>query len=810
MKNSSASARKADWRDQITVRLKEGALIALAALCAYLWMALLTYNPTDPGWTHTSAVQEVHNAAGRAGAWFADILFMVLGYFAYVFPLLLAVKTWQVFRARHEPWLWSGWLFSWRLIGLVFLILSGSALAFIHFHSAPGLPASAGGALGQSLGQLAINALNVQGSTLVFLAFFLFGMTVFADLSWFRVMDLTGKIALDLVELIQTGFSRWWGARAERKQMLAQLREDDYDAPAAPKAVRREPAPKVKAPSSERVEPAFEPALEPDVPFDLEPEAPRRAAPVIAAPAPSKLATEPAKRTEKPKPVTQFVDAAVAGTVPPISLLDPPEKKQRSYSAESLESMSRLLEVKLKEFGVEVVVEGVYPGPVITRFEIQPAAGVKVSRISNLAKDLARSLAVISVRVVEVIPGKTTVGIEIPNEDRQIVRFSEVLESATYDDAKSPVTLALGHDIGGNPIVADLAKMPHLLVAGTTGSGKSVGVNAMLLSILFKSTPEEARLIMIDPKMLELSIYEGIPHLLCPVVTDMKEAANALRWSVAEMERRYKLMAAMGVRNLAGFNRKVKDAEEAGTPLTDPLYRRESMEDEAPLLKTLPTIVVVVDEFADMMMIVGKKVEELIARIAQKARAAGIHLILATQRPSVDVITGLIKANIPTRMAFQVSSKIDSRTILDQGGAEQLLGHGDMLYLPPGTGLPVRVHGAFVSDDEVHRVVEAWKQRGAPDYIEDILAGADEGSSSGSFEGGGEGSEGSEEDPLYDEAVRFVTESRRASISSVQRKLKIGYNRAARMIEAMEMAGVVTPMNTNGSREVIAPAPIRD
>src|SRR5690606_21717665 len=483
------------------------------------------------------------------------------------------------------------------------------------------------------------------------------------------------------------------------------------------------------------------------------------------------------------------------------------EKKDTGYSEEALQAMSRLLEVKLKEFGVEVAVENVYPGPVITRFEIQPAPGIKVSRISNLAKDLARSLAVISVRVVEVIPGKTTVGIEIPNEDRQIVRFSEVLAAPEYESAKSPVTLALGHDIGGRPVFADLAKMPHLLVAGTTGSGKSVGVNAMILSILFKSTPEEARLIMIDPKMLELSIYEGIPHLLCPVVTDMKEAANALRWCVAEMERRYRLMAAMGVRNLAGFNRKIKEAEEAGTPLTDPLYKRQSMEDEPPLLGKLPTIVVIVDEFADMMMIVGKKVEELIARIAQKARAAGIHLILATQRPSVDVRTGLIKANIPTRMAFQVSSKIDSRTILDQGGAEQLLGHGDMLFLPPGTGLPIRVHGAFVSDDEVHRVVEAWKQRGAPDYIEDILAGAEE-SGSGFDGGGGEGGgEGSEEDPLYDEAVRFVTESRRASISAVQRKLKIGYNRAARMIEAMEMAGVVTSMNTNGSREVLAPPP---
>ena len=776
-------------------------MIALGALCAYLWMALLTYDPADPGWTHTSNVQHVQNAAGRAGAWFADVLFMALGYFAFLFPLLLAIKTFQVFRARHQPWSWNGWLFSWRLIGLVFLILSGSALAYIHFQFANNLPASAGGALGESLGQLAEAALNVQGSTLLLLAFFLFGLTVFTDLSWFKVMDLTGKITLDLAELIQSFFSRWWSARNERKQVVAQLREADdvVNEVAGSLSDSRERA-RVKERLLEREESLSKHMSERD----------KRPAPVIPPPVPAKP-VEQSKRVLKEKQATLFVDPLIEGSVPPLSLLDVAEKQQKQYSPESLEAMSRLLEIKLKEFGVEVIVESVHPGPVITRFEIQPAAGVKVSRISNLAKDLARSLAVISVRVVEVIPGKTTVGIEIPNEDRQIVRFSEVLSSAPYDDAKSPVTIALGHDIGGKPVIADLAKMPHLLVAGTTGSGKSVGVNAMILSILFKSTPEDARLIMIDPKMLELSIYEGIPHLLCPVVTDMKEAANALRWSVAEMERRYKLMAAMGVRNLAGFNRKVKEAEEAGTPLTDPLYRRESMEDEAPLLKKLPTIVVVVDEFADMMMIVGKKVEELIARIAQKARAAGIHLILATQRPSVDVITGLIKANIPTRMAFQVSSKIDSRTILDQGGAEQLLGHGDMLYLPPGTGLPIRVHGAFVSDDEVHRVVEAWKARGAPDYIEEILVGAEE--SGGGFDGsGGEGGsgEGSEEDPLYDEAVRFVTESRRASISAVQRKLKIGYNRAARMIEAMEMAGVVTSMNTNGSREVLAPPPTRD
>ncbi|KJK05788.1 DNA translocase FtsK [compost metagenome] len=802
MKKSTATSNPLPvplWRQQLHYRLKEGALIAMGALCLYLWMALLTYDQADPGFSHTSNVEQVQNAAGRAGAYFADVLFMVLGYFAYIFPLLLAIKTWQIFRERHQPWQWSGWLFSWRLIGLVFLVLSGAALAHIHFHSAASLPASAGGALGESLGDLAKNALNVQGSTLMFIALFLFGLTVFTDLSWFKVMDITGKITLDLFELFQGAANRWWAARNERKRLVAQLREVDdqvHDVVAPVVPDRREQA-KAKERIIERDQ-----ALSKHVA-----ERAQQPAPVIM-PAPVK-APEPSKRVQKEKQAPLFVDSAIEGTLPPISILDPAEKKQVNYSPESLAGVGHLLEIKLKEFGVEVSVDSIHPGPVITRYEIQPAAGVKVSRIANLAKDLARSLAVTSVRVVEVIPGKTTVGIEIPNEDRQIVRFSEVLSSPQYDEAKSPVTMALGHDIGGKPVITDLAKMPHLLVAGTTGSGKSVGVNAMILSILFKSGPEDAKLIMIDPKMLELSIYEGIPHLLCPVVTDMKDAANALRWSVAEMERRYKLMAAMGVRNLAGFNRKVKDAEEAGEPIYDPMFKRESMDDVPPLLKTLPTIVVVVDEFADMMMIVGKKVEELIARIAQKARAAGIHLILATQRPSVDVITGLIKANIPTRMAFQVSSKIDSRTIIDQGGAEQLLGHGDMLYMPPGTSLPIRVHGAFVSDEEVHRVVEAWKQRGAPDYNDDILNGVEEAGSG--FEGGsGGGDDDAETDALYDEAVQFVLESRRASISAVQRKLKIGYNRAARMIEAMEMAGVVTAMNTNGSREVIAPGPSRD
>lgn len=788
-------------RMQLHDRLQDAALIGLAALCLFLWMALFTYNQADPGFSHSGTLNTIDNAGGRSGAWLADALFLFLGHFAYLVPLVLLAKTIHLYQRRGHPLGWNPWRLLWRSLGFLVLLVAGTTLADIHF-SAEGLPGSAGGILGHMLNAVAVHALNVQGSTLLFLAIFLVGLTAFIDLSWMRLLDLAGKVTLDLVEFLHNLAQRRWEQHLAQKQVRAQERDIDLRVrtvvePVVSDLLERS---KLKEQLLEREQTLVKTIAARE----------KRTTPTINV-LETPQVSEPSRRVQKEKQTPLFADAAMEGTLPPISLLDPAEKKQKKLSPESLEMLSRLLEIKLKEFGVEVVVDSVHPGPVITRFEIQPAAGVKVSRISNLAKDLARSLAVISVRVVEVIPGKTTVGIEIPNEDRQIVRFSEVLESAEYDEAKSPVCIALGHDISGRPIIADLARMPHLLVAGTTGSGKSVGVNAMILSILFKSTPEDARLIMIDPKMLELSIYEGIPHLLCPVVTDMKEAANALRWSVAEMERRYKLMSVMGVRNLASFNRKVKDAIEAGTPLLDPLFKRQTMDEEVPTLRTLPTIVVVVDEFADMMMIVGKKVEELIARIAQKARAAGIHLILATQRPSVDVITGLIKANIPTRIAFQVSSKIDSRTILDQGGAEQLLGHGDMLYLPPGSGLPIRVHGAFVSDDEVHRVVDDWKKRGAPNYIEEILNGASDESGSATGEGGyGEGGEGSEEDPLYDEALRFVTESRRASISAVQRKLKIGYNRAARMIEAMEMAGVVTAMNTNGSREVIAPPPFRD
>ncbi|MEY2721249.1 MAG: hypothetical protein RL597_694, partial [Pseudomonadota bacterium] len=537
-----------------------------------------------------------------------------------------------------------------------------------------------------------------------------------------------------------------------------------------------------------------------------------RPKPRIEAPAPQ---PEKSERVNKERQVPLFT--AKAGELPPLQLLDDPPAREATYSAEALEAMSRLVELKLKDFGVEVEVVAVQPGPVVTRFEMRPAPGVKASQISSLSKDLARALSAISVRVVEVIPGKSVMGLEIPNEKREVVTLGEIVKSKAYDDIGSPLALALGKDIGGAPIVADLQRMPHLLVAGTTGSGKSVAINAMVLSMLYKSTAEDVRLIMIDPKMLELSVYEGIPHLLAPVVTDMKEAANALRWCVAEMERRYQLMAAMGVRNISGFNRKVKDANEAKTPIKDPVLMARAANDptidqsKIPDLEPLPFVVVIIDELADLMMIVGKKVEELIARLAQKARASGIHLILATQRPSVDVITGLIKANIPTRIAFQVSAKVDSRTILDQGGAESLLGHGDMLYLPPGTSMPTRVHGAYVADAEVHRVVEALRKAGAPNYIEEVLSGPKgpiPGLAGEEGEGGvgGEGGD-SEKDALYDEAVKIVVTERKPSISYVQRRLKIGYNRAARLIEAMEAAGLVGPLQANGGREILVPAP---
>jgi len=767
------SSTVSTWSVHVSRSLTEGSMLVLLAVAIYILVSLSTYNSADPGWSYIGPETEVANSMGRVGAWCADVLLLLFGYLAFILPPMIAYRAWLVFKhQRHqEEWLWP--MFWVRGVGLVMTLVAGTALAALYFQSdGQQLPASAGGVLGWEVGSWTLSIFGAVGATLLLLTFFLVGITVFTSLSWIDVIDLTGKLALQGVEKSKQGFiylNTRWQSRKETKAIENV------------KAEREEPFVAKKLVIAERKAPVIKTV--PKVP-------------------------EASGRVQIEKQQSLF-DADASGTLPALALLDQLKPgAQTGFSAEVLESMSRLLEIKLKDFGVVAEVMAVQPGPVVTRFEIQPAAGVKASRITNLAKDLARSLAVISVRVVEVIPGKTFVGIEIPNEQREMIMLNEVISSVVFDEAKSPLTLALGKDISGQPIVADLAKMPHLLVAGTTGSGKSVGLNAMLLSLLFKATADEVRLIMIDPKMLELSVYDGIPHLLTPVVTDMKEAANALRWCVAEMERRYKLMAAMGVRNLAGFNRKVLDAEKAGTPIKDPVWKPtdgDELGQEPPFLESLPYIVVVIDEFADMMMIVGKKVEELIARIAQKARAAGIHLILATQRPSVDVITGLIKANVPSRIGFQVSSRIDSRTILDQGGAEQLLGHGDMLYLPPGTSMPVRVHGAFVSDEEVHRVCDDWRKRGGSHYLEDILEGTHDTSSMG----GASGDSDSEQDEYYDLAVEFITETRRASISSVQRKFKIGYNRSARIIEAMEAAGVVTEMQNNGSREVLAPSPIK-
>ncbi|RCX31946.1 DNA translocase FtsK [Thioalbus denitrificans] len=739
--------------------VREGALILFSAVALYLLLALVTYQPTDPGWTHSGSGGAATNAGGVAGAWFADIFLALFGYMAYLVPLMVGYSGWLVFQGRQGEMATQWTRFSLRAVGFVVTVATGCGLAWLHFDTpSMVLPQSSGGILGEVVGGGLHAVFNFMGSTLLLLALFLTGVTLFTGLSWFGLMDAVGRFTLGALDTFRTR------VRSLRERLAARraVQERREIAKAEVKKVEKRKPPRIE--------------------------------PVIAQP-------EPSKRVEKERQVPLFKNPE-SGTLPTLGLLDKGDKAQTSYSKEALAAISRQVELKLMDFGVEAQVVAVNPGPVITRFELQPAPGVKGHQISNLAKDLARSLSAVSVRVVEVIPGKSVIGLEIPNENRAIVHLSEVLTSRAYDEAASPLTLALGKDISGNPVVVDLARMPHLLVAGTTGSGKSVALNAMLLSLVYKALPDEVRLILIDPKMLELSVYQGIPHLLAPVVTDMKEAANALRWCVAEMERRYRLMASLGVRNIAGFNRKVREAHKAGTPIPDPLASPD-LEGEPPVLDPLPYIVVLVDEYADLMMVVGKKVEELIARLAQKARASGVHLILATQRPSVDVITGLIKANIPTRIAFQVSSKVDSRTILDQPGAEQLLGHGDMLYLPPGTGLPMRVHGAYVADAEVHRVVEDLRARGEPDYVEAVL----EGGSDGEGGPGGDGGEDAESDPLYDEAVRVVTETRRASISSVQRRLKIGYNRAARMIEAMEQAGIVSEMQTNGSREVIAPPP---
>ncbi len=745
--------------------LREGALWIFIALGLILFAALVTYRPTDAGFSHSGPGGTVENAVGPVGAWIGDLLFLLFGNPAFLFPVLLMFAGWLAYRARQdgEPVCRKTLLL--RISGFLLTLGASCGLATLHF-SGEGLPHTAGGVLGDLVGNGLAGALSFLGATLLLLALWLAGVSVFTGVSWLAVMDAVGRGTLGLVDGVRGRIAGVRDAAASRK--AAQQRREEV----------REKKKKTVRKTPPRIEPAIKPVAK-------------------------------SERAERERQVSLF-GTGTPGEIPPLSLLDDPPPEVAKYSEEALEAMSRLVELKLRDFGVEVEVVAVNPGPVITRFELQPAAGVKVSQISNLAKDLARALSAISVRVVEVIPGKSVVGLEIPNENRDLVTLGEILNSAAYDELKSPLALALGKDISGQSVVTDLARMPHLLIAGTTGSGKSVAINAMVLSLLYKATPEQVRLIMIDPKMLELSVYEGIPHLLAPVVTDMKEAANALRWCVAEMERRYMLMAALGVRNIGGFNRKVRDAASKGEPLKDPLWKLPEVYDEENPpepedLEPLPYIVVLIDELADMMMIVGKKVEELIARLAQKARASGVHLILATQRPSVDVITGLIKANIPSRIAFQVSSRVDSRTILDQMGAEALLGHGDMLYLPPGTSVPERVHGAFVADAEVHRVVAHLTKGSSPVYVDEILEGPSQPVPGLSPAAGG-GDDG-EQDPLYDEAVRIVTETRKASISGVQRRLKIGYNRAARLVETMEEAGIVGSLQPNGSREILAPPP---
>lgn len=764
---SSIQDQKLIFAEHINQRLREAGMLISFAVASYILVALYSYNALDPAWSHSGTNSDIQNFAGVAGAWIADLTFYLFGFLAFLLPIMIYYNGVILVKTRNYSAEARYQMLVIRWSGFIVTLISGCALASLHFAVEPtAMPADAGGILGQITGNYFSQGLGFLGATVLYMALFLAGLTLFSGISWLAVVDSTGRYTLILIDKIIDRYyiivDKFEGKRnrSQREQVFTVQKK---------KQEKRKPL---------KIEPVV-------------------------------LQVEQSGRAEKEKQISLFHTASKNGrSIPPLSLLDEPRPKVAGYSESALEAMSQQLESKLLDFGIEIQVEAVYPGPVITRFEILPAPGVKVSQISNLAKDLARSLSVAGVRVVEIIPGKSVMGLEIPNEHRELVVLSEILRSRSFDQAQSPLTLALGKDISGEAVVVDLAKMPHLLVAGTTGSGKSVAINAMLLSLLYKSTPDEVRLILIDPKMLELNAYEGIPHLIAPVVTDMKEAANALRWCVAEMERRYRLMASLGVRNISGYNRKVRDAQTAGTPIMDPLFDKNQLllnpNAKPEELDTLPYIVVVVDEFADMMVVVGKKVEELISRLAQKARASGIHLILATQRPSVDVITGLIKSNIPTRIAFQVSSKVDSRTILDQMGAESLLGHGDMLYLPPGTSIPERIHGAFVDDHEVHAVIKEIKKSGPPHYIYNIL----EESSTPVLPGeAARDSNGEEIDPLYDEAVAIVTETRKASISYVQRRLKIGYNRAARMIEEMENSGVVSMVQSNGSREVLAPPP---
>ncbi len=746
--------------EKIVALLQEARWLVLGGIALYLGLILFGYSKADPGWSHAAQVERIANPGGRVGAWLADLLLYLFGVSAWwwvLFLLFLVIWGYRrlegIFHADRRPFLIA-------LSGFVVLLAASSGLEALRFHSMQRpLPLAPGGMLGAEVGRLFSQFFGFTGGTLLLMALFAAGLSIFSGLSWLKFSERFGAL-LEGLWFGGTGlYQRWQDRRIGRE--VAQQREAVVE-------VERK-----------RIEE-----------FHVEP--------IRIEPAEVVIPKSPRREKERQAPL--FLDMP-GGALPPLHLLEEPSHDVEPPSAETLEFTSRLIERKLADFGVQVKVLAAYPGPVITRYEIEPAVGVKGAQIVNLVKDIARALSVVSVRVVETIPGKSCMGLELPNPKRQTVRLSEILGSKAYHDMHSPLTLTLGKDISGLPMVVDLAKMPHLLVAGTTGSGKSVGINAMILSLVYKSEPSDVRLILVDPKMLELSIYEGIPHLLAPVVTDMKQAANALQWCVVEMDRRYRLMSALGVRNLAGYNGKIRDAAKAGAPISNPF----SLTPESPEpLPALPYVVVIIDELADLMMVAGKKVEELIARLAQKARAAGIHLVLATQRPSVDVITGLIKANIPTRISFQVSSKVDSRTILDQMGAEALLGQGDMLYLAPGTGVPVRVHGAFVADSEVHAVVDYLKKTGQPEYVDGILdaPGGEEGEGLGGEGGGPDG----EADPLYDQAVEVVLKTRRPSISLVQRHLRIGYNRAARLIEQMERAGLVTPMGANGNREVIVPA----
>jgi S-DNA-T family DNA segregation ATPase FtsK/SpoIIIE len=745
----------------------------------YIFISLVSYCVLDPSFSSVSSrSRSVENLGGPVGAYLSDALFSAIGIGAYLLLLVLsfvAVKALFFYQASNRAHKLI------KLTSIIVLLSSFSALCEFYYSGDYFPQSSSGGFIGAIVFTNLSNIFGVVGSLIFIVIFFLASISLTFSFSWLLVFDSIGngarhlffQLSAQLSKVIKFLFNALTSinlsklttenqSTLERSVVESKPRELNL-----PKTIQTTTQVDIKSQEISKSE------AKTDV---------------------SKSESAASSTVYKAK------DKNITTEMPSTDLLDRVLDDGSSLTKDQLDEVADRLEIKLQEFGIEAKVVSVIPGPVVTRFEIQPAPGTKASKITNIAQDIARSLAVMSVRVVEVIPGKSVVGIEIPNTNRKMVRLTEILSSDTFNNSSSPLSMALGHDIAGKPIVVDLAKMPHLLVAGTTGSGKSVGLNAMLLSLLFKSDPEAVRLIMIDPKILELSVYEGIPHLLTPVITDMTDASNGLRWCVAEMDRRYKLMSQMGVRGLAAFNEKVIKANASGSPLLDPFQ-----EDEEVLLEELPSIVVVVDEFADMMMIVGKKVEHLIARIAQKARAAGIHLILATQRPSVDVITGLIKANVPSRIAFQVSSKIDSRTILDQGGAEQLLGAGDMLYLPAGQGVPERIHGAFVGDDEVHRVVDSWRQKSEPNYLDEITSELQETGPIPGWSDSESSDSSNEDDELYDEAVSFVIESRRASISAVQRKLRIGYNRAARIIEAMEAAGLVSEMSSNGSREVLVP-----